>query len=488
MGTHALTIHSLRTNSHHHYYPHTLIIPTPYYYTTRTQFKFSYFTMMLTNTLRNLIAACFLISLALASDNTDGSCRKKWTLTTKKSGWKQKLQKINLLAIDTSTITVAYYPDRKNDGWFGKKTHKYAKQGSMKNEWFSITEVKEVDKENNRINVQIQGMKNRWIYYLEQDGAEFLEHLRTAEGIHGIPEDLMRGSDKVFGFRVSLQKTDNNTLNIFAGMANSIKKFGLQKYFDTISVRVHLDNKNKVARIDMPNYIFDKGMTVTSIDGYQKSRQTLILELVNTSTSFYTGAAADRKLFLGGADPTGEEGKKFLKFLVDHHDSAWKKENCSDTRITALADGTQADWKDTTTTPTSELAQLAGFPDGFPGKISLDNTPAQAARAPSDEYDSPAATDALATDKGLAPTDSANAPQAIAPSDATDTAAIDAPAQVNDPAPATGVAVSGRRRLVGVVYYSFIGFNMFLMCCILVGISFAYHVGIQDANYEPIRM
>merc|ERR1711964_647242 len=35
----------------------------------------------------------------------------------------------------------------------------------------------------------------------------------------------------------------------------------------------------------------------------------------------------------------------------------------------------------------------------------------------------------------------------------------------------------GRRRLVEAAYYSFIGFNMLLMCCLLVGISFAYHVG-----------
>merc|ERR1711964_322474 len=44
-----------------------------------------------------------------------------------------------------------------------------------------------------------------------------------------------------------------------------------------------------------------------------------------------------------------------------------------------------------------------------------------------------------------------------------------------------------RRRLVEAAYYSFIGFNMLLMCCLLVGISFAYHVGTHEVNHEPIR-
>merc|ERR1711964_385687 len=47
--------------------------------------------------------------------------------------------------------------------------------------------------------------------------------------------------------------------------------------------------------------------------------------------------------------------------------------------------------------------------------------------------------------------------------------------------------VDRRRRLVEAAYYSFIGFNMLLMCGLLVGISFAYHIGTREANYEPIR-
>merc|ERR1711964_726317 len=48
-------------------------------------------------------------------------------------------------------------------------------------------------------------------------------------------------------------------------------------------------------------------------------------------------------------------------------------------------------------------------------------------------------------------------------------------------------AKASRRRLIEAAYYSFIGFNMLLMCGLLVGISFAYHIGTREANYEPIR-
>merc|ERR1711964_242988 len=44
-----------------------------------------------------------------------------------------------------------------------------------------------------------------------------------------------------------------------------------------------------------------------------------------------------------------------------------------------------------------------------------------------------------------------------------------------------------RRRLAEGVYYVFIGFNVLLMCTLLVGMSFACHVGTHEMNYEPIR-
>merc|ERR1711964_182970 len=121
-----------------------------------------------------------------------------------------------------------------------------------------------------------------------------------------------------------------------------------------------------------------------------------------------------------------------------------------------------------TTTPTS-VRNPMGTPVSGPAPSDATATIERFDPAnidPADKTYTPATTDPLAPAKGPAPC--ANAQVATTATDAA--------------------VISGRRRLVGVAYYSFIGLNMFLMCCILVGISFAYHVGSQDANYEPIRM
>jgi hypothetical protein len=50
-----------------------------------------------------------------------------------------------------------------------------------------------------------------------------------------------------------------------------------------------------------------------------------------------------------------------------------------------------------------------------------------------------------------------------------------------------GTFKSMKRRLIEAAYYSLIGFNMLLMCAVLVGISFAYRIGNHEANPQPIR-
>jgi len=326
---------------------------------------------MLTKTFRNLIAGCFVISLAHAGG--DGKCTETWTLTTKKSGKKQLLHKLHPSA-DTSTITVKYYPDRTKKCKLGDNYHKYTKINTFVNEWFTIEKVNGVDKENNRINFQIQGMKNRWLYYLEHDGTAFLKHL-CENGISDIPNSadincecgnpntpatpayaetacdkckkcipkgalmescrvrtcswnvcmdcksqgvaaqLKRGSDngKVFGFRVPMQKQGGRS----ASFSNT-KGSDLRAIFDAVSVRVYLNDNNKVDHIEIPNWIDDKRMTIVSIDGYDKTDKVVTLHAGLAGDQ--KRKASDRKLFFGGTDPTGEEGRKFLKFLVDHLD------------------------------------------------------------------------------------------------------------------------------------------------------------------------
>jgi len=53
--------------------------------------------------------------------------------------------------------------------------------------------------------------------------------------------------------------------------------------------------------------------------------------------------------------------------------------------------------------------------------------------------------------------------------------------------PMNGTNALAKRRLIEASYYSLIGFNMLLMCAVLVGISFAYRIGNHEANPQPIR-
>lgn len=157
---------------------------------------------------RNLVAICFLVSMAPASRivGVDPNCYYKklqdynmnwnagthtcgvsdggyclvreFTLTTKKSGLRTKIAEAAALGMlkDTSTIEVRYYPTRDYHNWAGYM-HKHEKINSWckPNEWFSIIKLLEHDKENNRVNVEMQGIQDRWIYYLEQDGLEFFD-------------------------------------------------------------------------------------------------------------------------------------------------------------------------------------------------------------------------------------------------------------------------------------------------------------------------
>jgi len=332
---------------------------------------------------------------------------------------------------DTSTIKVMYYPDRTKTSILVKKNlHKYKKVGGDA-EWFTIKEVIEVDRENNRVNVKISGMKNRWIYYLEKDAAKFLEHIRNdaeypVEKMNQLEQNaLIRGpvsedDEKVFGFRVILQKQQSwNPLKRIADalfLKNIKSGLGLEKHFDAVSVRVYLDEEHKVTHIRIPNYFKKKNLGITSVTAYDQETQTVILHTTtdkkkNKNVTRMTGHGCDRRLLIKGDHVTAEEGKKFLKFLVDRQGS-FKINN----DITELVGNIEADW-DTTQFPQAE-------------------------------------TNAMAAEES------------------------ELSATVNN---------NTRRRLAQVGYYSFIGFNMLLMCCLVVGISFAYHVGTYEANYEPIR-
>jgi hypothetical protein len=152
----------------------------------------------------------------------------------------------------------------------GKKTtHKYKKIRSkpLADEWFTTMKVIKTDFENNRINLKMKGLKDRWIYYLEQDGAKFLNSVRES-GIDGIPTEFKRGAklkdDKqVFGFRVALPK---ETSGKSTGKAKSM----LNR--DVVSVLVYLNANKKIDYIHVPGLISDN-LVIRSIDGYKEDKE-----------------------------------------------------------------------------------------------------------------------------------------------------------------------------------------------------------------------
>jgi hypothetical protein len=265
---------------------------------------------------------------------------------------------------DTSIIEVRYHPNRTYENWSGNN-HKFEKVNSWRNEWFTITKMLEHDKANNRINVQIKGMKNRWIYYLEQDGQNFIDILRTGndiinlkstrlsgqtsvEGLDTLPAgELKRGdADKgVYGFRVALQKEGTGPQNL---TNKSVNGSILRDIFDAVSVRVHLKNK-KVDYISIPNTIGRKRAHITKINCYRYEEKTVVLGLTDVLGSkiltLRKNSAAPRRLFLGDDENRiGKEGRQLLKFLVDHADERHCKNITDESKFKSLLGEIESDW------------------------------------------------------------------------------------------------------------------------------------------------
>lgn len=372
--------------------------------------------------LRNLIAVCFLISVALASCKCGGHCNqplKTWKLTTQKSGTRTNVvgAVVNLTSMwkDTSTIEVSYHSNRDYKNWCNNN-HKYKKvkydflHTSISDkldlgEWFTITHMIQHDKANNRIEVQIYGMKNRWIYYLEHDGLDFIEHLRTEKDtvnlghkwrwgwwalpkvqhgqVKGLPtqKELTRGdADKgIYGFRVAFQK-EGSVLGklddtVFGAAKNNWSSW--REFFDAVSVRVHLKGHcetektglghlrdmsqilkckcertwildNTVDYIEIPNAFRNVQAVITKIDLFDSNRKTVILGLVdrpNYKKLNFMDFASNRKLFLGGEETIGMEGKKLLRFLIDHAGAGdYADDITDDSRFTKFVAGIDGDW------------------------------------------------------------------------------------------------------------------------------------------------
>merc|ERR1711964_804871 len=127
-------------------------------------------------------------------------------------------------------------------------------------------------------------------------------------------------------------------------MGNAISmKFDLEQYFDAVSVRVYLKN-NEVSYIEIPNLTTNKEAHIENIHSFNPKEETGVLgrKFDQSVSEFFVGGnkVADRRLFLG-TGTTGAEGKKLLKFLVDHANY----EMTDDSKFRNYHADIEADWE-----------------------------------------------------------------------------------------------------------------------------------------------
>lgn len=152
---------------------------------------------------------------------------------------------------------------------------------------------------------------------------------------------------------MALQKT-----GCLLGNLTPIRGSTLRQFFDAVSVRVYLKD-NKVDYITIPNSIRNKEAHVTKINCYESERKVVILRLTDRLGSkifnYKASTAADRKLFLGEL-----EGKKLLKFLVDHASDLYAKDIWRDngSNLKEFLEPIVTDWDDIVTKPHNRIAPI----------------------------------------------------------------------------------------------------------------------------------
>merc|ERR1711964_255832 len=301
------------------------------------------------------------------------------------------------------------------------------------------------------------GVRDRCIFYLDQDGPDFIKFLYEKKIVHGLDvKNFKRASpeqdEKVIGYTVALMK--DNTMNAFG------KIFGEELMKHTTQLRVHMDGKGSTRsirkfEISKGGFSWGCGFEIKQITDFTDKKIKLVLNRpadvrnsearVNISGIF---KPVDRWLYF--ADKS--DSKRFLLFLMENYDIFTNdKKIFSDTTAAALKIYFKR------TEQASVVKEWIDPQNKVYGLVNLDNAPKFTTMCAPDKKGG----EGSQQDNGLVADKQTELKQQLLPDQ--------------------------RRRLVEAAYYSFIGFNMLLMCCLLVGISFAYHVGTHAANYEPIR-
>jgi len=392
-----------------------------------------------------------LISMAQAMDQG----KRTWTLVAQKEGYAAlgRHKGTNL-----STITISYNATGENQFrlvsmikgankrfYFG--TDKHRDLEGQQRSVLTLTE-EDIDRVNNCVLLRIRASAklgrvcNRRIFYLEQDGPAFMRFLHEEGRIQGlIPEEYFirhtvetEEGDRVTGYVVTLNKDDwtNNMAS------NFVSNWAMQQ---TSQLRVYM-NGNKVKHFELAESTGCVRFNIAKISTYDEEYNRVLLTLVGTKDVLHQNwrnfkGVKNRWLHLD----SNTDSKKFLLFLMEMYHSQLKTEGELEIAQRRREEG------DDSEEPVFTRAAEACIPTIF-----QDSKEAGLVREHIAERENTLKAQKLYD--------------------------ICGGRQENE---------IRRRRLVEAAYQSFIGFNVLLMCCLLVGISFAYHIGTQEENYEAIR-
>merc|ERR1711964_259449 len=354
------------------------------------------------------------------------------------------------------------------------------------------------------------GVRDRCIFYLDQDGPDFIKFLYEKKIVHGLDVNNFKRvspeqDEKVIGYTVALMK--DNTMNAFG------KIFGEELMKHTTQLRVHMDGKGSTRsirkfEISKGGFSWGCGFEIKQITDFTDKKIKLVLnrsvDVRNSEARVnISGIIKPAHRWLYFADKS--DSKRFLLFLMENYDIFTNAAHCTKCGQTVTSDQPDADkcsnlkcsnkgkgWKEKMFSDTTAAAlktyfkrteQASAVKEWIDpekpvyGLVNPINKPKFTSMCGGESDPAHVSHDK----KGGEGSQQEGNPKQVDPQGQR--------AQEGGPGAnkQTAELPDGRRRPVEAAYYSFIGFNMLLMCCLLVGISFAYHVGTHAANYGPIR-
>jgi len=312
-------------------------------YMTTQRFRQHASRLMRLPTLREFMGVLLLINLAAAGLRSDGS--KSWQLVVQTDGW----------TTDNDLEIMTFVHDT-NDGWSQENT---GLSDGCAIDHFKFGHNVKLDKPNNRIRLEMEApgtfdiynnVNDRWIYYLDKDGPDFMEYLGEKNVIYGRSSrwfeenTTKRGQwrdgrpskedDSTIGYTVSLMKDD--MMNLFTGTGSNFR--------DTLHpIRVHMNQNNTIKYFETSECTFE----IEKITMFNEQEERIHLKLKtayhNRNSYWDSNKPVDRWLSFNDTSKVfgSNDSKRFLFFLMEHYlpvFNASKKDNIFDNTTPAAVE------------------------------------------------------------------------------------------------------------------------------------------------------